>query len=153
MAGNKSRRAVVGLLAVVLCATVAARFLKRTPPPPPARNAAPYVHPILPSTPVVHPAPPACRARDLFGATAAARQVGAQAAGCRDEAGTKARLDVLEAGISGCVARDAELDSQWNLVQTAVSELRACTDCAAPNGKQHCARVGELLADAEKGVR
>jgi hypothetical protein len=150
--GGNKRRVLVALLAVVLCGSVAARLLRRTPVrPAPRKAAAPYVHPIVPSAPVVHPAPPSCQARDLAGATAAVRQVGAKAAGCRDEAATRARIDMLEAGVSNCVARDAELDSQWNLVQAALLELRACATCGAPQ-KKHCDRVSELLAQAEKGL-
>jgi len=154
MGWNKRRGTLVVLLALVLCGSVAARFLRRTPlRAAPRRAAAPYVHPIVPSTPVVHPAPPACRVPDLFGATAAVRQVGARAAGaCQDSTATRARIDVLQAAVSGCVARDAELDSQWNLVQAAVLELRACTTCAAPRA-QHCDRVNQLLAEAEKAAR
>ncbi|HXU64489.1 MAG TPA: hypothetical protein VN962_22475 [Polyangia bacterium] len=154
MGGNKRGAVATILLAGVLTLGVGLRFLGRVPQRPPRRAAAaPYVHPIVPSTPVVHPAPPACRAPDLLGATAAVRQVGARAAGaCRDEAATRARIDALGAAVSGCVARDAELDSEWNLVQAAVLELRACTDCAVPRGK-HCDRVSQLLAEAEKGAR
>ena len=154
MGGNKRRGTLVALLTLVLCGTVAGRFLRRVPVrAAPRRAAAPYVHPIVPSAPVVHPAPPACRVPDLFGATAAVRQVGARAAGaCLDPAATRARIDALQAAVSGCVARDAELDGPWTLVQAAVLELRACTDCAAPRGP-HCDRVTQLLAEAEKGAR
>ena len=152
MAWDKRRGGVVTVLAVVMCATVAARFLRRTPSVRAPRQAAAYVHPIVPSAPVVHPAPPSCRARDLLGATAAVRQVGARAASsCADQAATGARIDRLAAAVSGCVARDAELDSQWNSVQAAVLELRACATCSAPRG-QHCQRVNELLKEAEQGV-
>ena len=154
MVWDKRRGGVVAVLAIVLCATVAARFLRRTPPVrAPRKPAAAYVHPIMPSTPVVHPAPPSCRAHDLLGATAAVRQVGARASSaCTDQAATGARIDMLAAAVSGCVARDAELDGQWNSVQAAVLELRACTSCSAPRGK-HCARVNELLKEAEQGLQ
>ena len=144
------------VLAVVLCATVAARFLRRVPHGrAPHKPAARYVHPIVPSTAVVHPAPPSCRARDLLGATAAVRQVGARASsGCADAAVMGARIDVLATAVSGCVARDAELDSQWNLVQSAVLELRACAGCEKPAPRaKHCDQVNELLKQAEAGLQ
>lgn len=66
----------------------------------------------------------------------------------RYPAALRGPIDARAAGVSGCVARDAELDSQWNLVQAAVEELRGCAACRP----KQCARVSELVTQAEKGL-
>jgi hypothetical protein len=157
MASDKRGGSLAAVLAVALCGAVAARFLQRAPQVhAPRKPAAPYVHPVVPSTPVVHPAPPSCRVRDLRGAIATIRQVDPGAfRACNqqaaEKAATAARIDMLAAAVSGCVARDAELDSQWNSVQAAVLELRACASCAKDVG-MHCARVIDLLTVAERDL-
>jgi hypothetical protein len=166
MTFGKGRGVVTILIVAVLAVAVADRFLRRTPE---RRHAPPepYVHPIVPSPPVVNPPPPNCRARDLRGTTEAVRQLRDNAAAaarerkaagnCREEPATRAmeaRIDMVGQAVSGCVARDAELDGAWNLVQSAVMELRACADCAGERAAREkgCARVSELLAQAERGL-
>jgi len=129
-----------------------------------------YVHPIMPSAPVVNPPPPTCRARDLHDVARATRQTakkvaeraahgepqGAPAA-CRlasDDRALIGEVDGLARVTSGCVARDATLDSQWNLVQSAAVALDACADCTHPRGSRtvSCGRALELVAAAEKAT-
>jgi hypothetical protein len=169
MTWGKGRGAITVLVVAVLVVAVADRFARRTAPrrrAPPA----PYVHPIVPTPPVVNPPPPNCRARDLQGATEAVRQLRDNAAAaatsarkaaprtCRDEPATRAmeaRIDMIGQSVSGCVARDAELDSAWNLVQSAVLALQGCADCAGERAAREkgCARAAELIAQAEKAIR
>ncbi len=114
------------------------------------------------------PAIAPCRARDLHELVAVIRQAekslaptlkkqkedGAPVA-CRGEADNRkgsAFVDVFSKDASGCVARDSELDSQWNLVQSAVTALDGCVDCTRPRAARtlSCQRADELLAAAEK---
>jgi hypothetical protein len=175
MSGNK-RRGVIVVLVACLVLAVASRLRHQ---PPPVRQAirepvrpAPkeYVHPFIPSPQVVRPAAAPCRARDLHDLVGAMRQTqkklgpelkkgkeaGAPAA-CRAEPDNKrlsALVDVFTGDASGCVAKDSELDSQWNQVQSAVVALDACVDCTRPRAARNtsCQRTSDLLDAADKAT-
>ena len=174
MRGNK-RRGLVVVLGAVLIVAVATRLHRQTPAPMPVRQPAAkapreFVHPMIPSSPVVKPAVAPCRARDLHDLVAAIRQsekklgptvkkgkeAGAPAA-CRAEADSRrwsAMVDVFSRDASSCVAKDSELDSQWNQVQSAVVALDGCVDCTRPGAARttSCQRANELLEAAEKAT-
>jgi hypothetical protein len=158
-----------GALALAARLTHPRKTFAPAPAPRPASNVG-YVHPIIPSTPVVNPPPPTCRARDLHDVARATRQTakkvadraahgerqGAPAA-CRladDNRALVGEVDGLARVTSGCVARDATLDSQWNLVQSAAVALDACADCTHPQSARvvSCTRALELVAAAEKAT-
>jgi hypothetical protein len=171
---NPNKRRAVGVVVLGLGALALAVRLTRprhaTLPPRPSRSEVGYVHPIVPSAPVVNPAPPSCQARDLRDVARAARltekklaDVAARGetkgtpASCRQAPEDRARVgevDLLARLTSGCVARDATLDSQWNLVQSATGALDACADCTHPRGARtvSCGRAIELLSAAEKAT-
>ena len=170
MSWNKRRAGAAAGLAVLLAVLIASRLHH---PHPAARPKAPteFVHPIFASPPVVRPAPPACRSRDLHDVARLLRQLGKDTAGavktrgaadgapaaCRAEQQNRksaALLDVLTQDASGCVARDSELDSQWNMVQSALVALDVCADCTHPRAARltSCQRVTELCDAAEKAT-
>jgi hypothetical protein len=170
------RFGAVAAIAGVVIAVVAAVILSRdespppAPPPPkfPARDPPP--HPVLPSEASEKPPEPFCEGHDIFSvggfiraaqkqAAAAAKQGLAAGAprSCHDEASDKelsAALSKLIARTRACVARDRELDSQWNLLESAVTALDRCGECTHPRPDRltGCARVLELVAAAEKAT-
>ncbi len=174
MSGNKRRGVPAPASAALLLAVLAG--CHRQPPPAPARQppaaAAPkeLVHPFIPSPQVVKPAVAPCRARDLRDLVGAVRQAQkmmspavkkAKADGapdaCRAEAENQrasAMVDLFGRDASGCVARDSELDSQWNQLQSAVVALDGCVDCTRPAAARatSCQRARELLDAAEKAT-
>jgi hypothetical protein len=175
MRRNKRGPLTVVVLTGVLSISLVMRLVGRTPhaqaPSHPTR-ATPkeFVHPFIPSPQVVKPAVAPCLGRDLHDLVAAIRQSqknlaptlkrqaedGASAA-CRGEADNRkssAFVDVFSKDASGCLARDSELDSQWNLVQSAVTALDGCVDCTRPRAARilSCQRTEELLAAAEKAT-
>jgi hypothetical protein len=176
MSPNKRRAVgvvVLGLGALALAVRMTRPRYATLPPLPPRvpQSDLGYVHPVVPSVPVVNPPPPTCRARDLHDVARATRQtekhvaadIGVRGqkkgapAGCRAAAEDRALLaevDVLARVTSGCVARDATLDSQWNLVQSAAVALDACADCTRPREDRtvSCTRAIELVAAAEKAT-
>jgi small-conductance mechanosensitive channel len=152
--------------------------LRHQPPPvrqairQPVQPTAPkeFSHPFIPSPQVVKPAVAPCRARDLHDLVGAVRQTqkkltpalkkgkdeGAPAA-CRAEADNRrwsAMVDVFSRDAQSCVAKDSELDSQWNQVQSAVVALDGCVDCTRPRGARttSCQRTKELLDAADKAT-
>jgi len=159
--------ALLGIIALALVGRVLWPKLRQPPRPP--KPAAAFVHPIVPSPPVVNAPPPNCRARDLQMAAAAVRELRAAATlakarrpptnrpptkGCREQPETRAmqaHIDMVAQGVGACVARDAELDGAWNLVQSAVVTLRTCADCAESPAvrEKNCARTTDLLSQAD----
>jgi len=175
MRGNK-RRGLVVVLGAALVVGVVTRLHRqpttRAPAPKPAavRTPTEFVHPMIPSPKGVKPAATPCRARDLHELVVAIRQseskrgpavekgkeAGAPAA-CRAEADNRrwsAMVDLFARDASGCVARDSELDSQWNQVQSALVALDGCVDCTRPRAARttSCQRANELLDAAEKAT-
>jgi len=178
-----SVRAAVGA-AVVIAAAVAVFAVVRwasapEPPPPiikpPSFPVAPQAHPVIPPSdePVTKPAQPFCEVRDLGTVamavrTAQARAVevakrGAKRGGslaCRtqgDENDDKLAQAVNDLGArtGACVARDAELDSQWNQLDSAVLALGRCNDCTNRRDDRlvGCQRVLELIGSAEASMK
>jgi hypothetical protein len=160
---------VLGLGALALAVRLTGPRHATLPPRRPPSDAS-YVHPIIPSAPVVNPAPPTCRPRDLHDVARATRQTEKKIAdaaahgdkkgappSCRqasDDRALVAEVDRLANVTSGCVARDATLDSQWNLVQSAAVALDACVDCTHPRAERavSCSRAIDLVAAAEKAT-
>lgn len=182
MAKASVRFAIGAVVAVV--AAVAVVFVVRwasapEPPPPiikpPSFPAPPQAHPVIPPSddPVTKPAQPFCEVRDLGTVamavrTAQARALAAAKRGakrggslaCRtqgDENDDKLAQAVndLSARTSACVARDAELDSQWNQLDSAVLALGRCNDCTNPRDDRlvGCRRVLELITSAEASMK
>ena len=177
-----SVRFAIGATAAVIAA--AATFFVRwasapEPPPPiikpPSFPVAPPAHPVIPPSdePVAKPAQPFCDVRDLGMVAMAVRQAQARALAaakrgakkggslaCRtqgDENDDKLAQAVndLSARTGACVARDAELDSQWNQLDSAVLALGRCNDCTNPREDRlvGCKRVLELIASAEASMK
>jgi hypothetical protein len=176
MRRNKRGRATVVVFAGVLAISLVLRLIGRTPHrpeparPPEAPAAKEFVHPFVPSPQVVKPAVAPCRGRDLHDLTMAVRQTakkfaptlktekpeGAPAA-CRAQGDNRkwsAFVDIYSKDASVCVARDMELDSQWNQVQSAVTAFDGCVDCTRPRTARatSCQRVSELLDAADKAT-
>jgi hypothetical protein len=175
MRGNKWRGLVV-VIAAALIVGVATRLHRQAPARAPIPQRAPvkapaeYAHPFIPSPQTVKPAVAPCRARDLHDLVAAIRQsekkLGAlvkkgkeagSPAACRAEVDNRrwsAMVDVFSRDASSCVAKDSELDSQWNQVQSAVVALDGCVDCTHPRAARTtgCQRTNELLDAAEKAT-
>jgi hypothetical protein len=119
---------------------------------------------------VVKPAVAPCRARDLHDVVAAIRQAEkkispalkkAAADGappsCKAEPDSRrasAMVYLFTRDASGCVAKDSELDSQWNQVQSAVVALDGCVDCTRPRDARvlSCQRANDLIAAADKAT-
>ena len=61
----------------------------------------------------------------------------------------------LSGRTGACVARDAELDSQWNQLDSAVLALGRCNDCTNRRDDRlvGCKRVLELIAAAEASMK
>jgi hypothetical protein len=175
MRGNKWRGIIVVIVAALIVG-VATR-LHRQPParvavkrPAGANLPKEYVHPMIPSSPVVKPAVAPCRAYDLHELIAAIRQAQKKlgsavnkgkedgaAVACRAEPDSQrwsAMVDLFSRDASGCVAKDSELDSQWNQVQSAVVALDGCVDCTRPRAARttSCQRANELLDAANKAT-
>jgi hypothetical protein len=178
-----SARFAIGA-AVAVAAAVATFFVVRwasapEPPPPiikpPSFPVAPQAHPVIPPSdePVAKPAQPFCDVRDLGMVAMAVRQAHAQALdaakrgakkggalACRtqgDENQDKLAQAVndLTGRTGACVARDAELDSQWNQLDSAVLALGRCNDCTNRRDDRlvGCKRVLELIASAEASMK
>jgi hypothetical protein len=162
---------VAGIVIGVIAAVVLSRGAPPAPPPPPkfpARDPPP--HPVIPSEASEKPPEPFCEGRDIFSvggfiraaqkqaAEAAAKGVTAGAAqSCHDDATDKelsAALSKLIARTRACVARDRELDSQWDTLQSSVTALDRCVECTHPRADRlvGCKRVLELVAAAEKAT-
>jgi hypothetical protein len=169
---SPSRRyGVAASIAGVVIAVVAAVALshKDPPAPPPAPKFPardPPPHPIFPSEPTEKPPEPFCEGRDIFSVGGFIRAAQKQAAGaaakgvpagappsCHDDAAAAA-LSKLIARTRACVARDRELDSQWDALQSSVSALDRCIECTHARADRliGCRRVLELVAAAEKAT-
>ena len=130
-----------------------------------------FVHPFIPSPQVVKPAVAPCRARDLHDLVAAIRQSEKNLAPTlkkQKEDGAPGRLPrrrrqppMVRASSTSSRRRqqlrgasDSELDSQWNLVQSAVVALDGCVDCTRPRAARttSCQRTKELLDAADKAT-
>ena len=181
---TKARMAIgtAGAVAVAAVVVLVVRWASApeplpTPIVPPRFPVAPQAHPVIPPSeePVAKPAQAFCEVRDLGLVAAALRAThkqaldaarrGAKKGGplaCRagdsvDDDGDKLAQAVndLSARTGACVARDAELDSQWNQLDSAVLALGRCNDCTHPRDDRliGCKRVLELIASAEGSMK
>ena len=180
-----SARIALGAAAAIAAAAVTFFVVRwasapEPPPPiikPPSFPVAPQAHPVIPPSdePVTKPAQPFCDVRDLGMVAMALRQAQVQALdvakrgakkggslacrtqGQRDENEDKLAQAVndLSARTGACVARDAELDSQWNQLDSAVLALGRCNDCTNRRDDRlvGCKRVLELIASAEASMK
>ena len=164
-----------GLLAAVLIAQGCRHKEAASPspspiPPPPARPSE-FVHPPIPSEPVVKPARAECaaealqqiaaRLRDAHRRAARAVELGAQGArraGCGSPA--MAELDQQVKGplvdrVLACLAQDETFDPEWNLLEAARASLQICADCTRPAAgrKPDCERVLSLVGQSEQSAK
>jgi hypothetical protein len=175
---------IAGAVVVAAVVVLVVRWASAPEPPPapasilpPKFPVAPQAHPVIPPSeePVAKPAQAFCEVRDLGLVAVALRAThkqaldaarrGAKKGGplaCRardsvDVDGDKLAQAVndLSARTGACVARDAELDSQWNQLDSAVLALGRCNDCTHPRDDRltGCKRVLELIASAEGSMR
>jgi hypothetical protein len=178
MAGPNTRT-VIAIGAVVLAVAAGAAVVAlapREPPPAPVEPKFPQppeAHPVIPSPeePPVRPPQAFCEARDIAMVAVslrAAHKVGLGAAGRGDKRGEPAACHATDSGrtLSGtfdtltkrtgaCVARDSELDSQWNQLDSAVLAYGRCIDCTRPRDERltGCKRMAELVDAALKSVK
>ncbi len=147
---------------------------KESPPPPrpaPAPRPSEFVHPPIPSEPVVKPARAECSAEALLVVSGRIRenhlratraiQAKAKAAhreGCGSPAMAAVDRDVkgpLLDRVRACVAQDETFDAEWNLLDAAMSSLTQCADCAraAPARTHDCQRTMDLVGQAETDAK
>jgi hypothetical protein len=176
---GRSARTVIGIsvvVAAIAAAVVIVVSSARTPPPPPVAPKfpkPPEAHPVIPSPeePVARPPQAFCEARDIAMVATALRGAHKQALAAAkrgDKKGAPATCQVTDdaRALSGagdgltkrtgaCVARDSELDSQWNQLESAVLAYVRCIDCTHPRDDRliGCQRMLELITAAEKAMR
>lgn len=164
-----------GLLVAVLIAQGCRRKETATPSPspipPPRARPGEFVHPPIPSEPVVKPARAECSAEALLQIAARLREAqlrgaravelgakGTRRGGCGAPAmaqlAEEVKGPVLDR-VLACVAQDETFDPEWNLLQAARASLAICADCARPAAgrRPDCERVLGLVGQAEQGVR
>ena len=176
MSGGRSRT-VIGIVVVVVAIAAAAGVVfvsARRPPPVPVAPKfpkPPETHPVIP--PAEEPSAPKppqafCEARDIAmvaSSLRAAHKMALAAAKRGDKKGAPATchaaddarqlsgaMDNLMKRTGACVARDSELDSQWNQLDSAVVAYGRCIDCTHPRDDRltGCKRILELVASAAK---
>ena len=178
MSGGKARM-VIGIGVVVAAIGAGAAVIALAPGAPPPVPAAPKFpkppesHPVIPppEEPVARPPQPFCEARDIAMVASSLRAAHKQAlaaarrgdkkgapATCHaadDDRQLSGALDNLIKRTGACVARDSELDSQWNQLDSAVVAYGRCIDCTHPRDDRltGCKRILELVASAEKEMR
>jgi hypothetical protein len=180
MAGRRART-IVGIAVVAAAILTAAVVVVRSVrgPEPAAIPVAPKfpkppeAHPVIasPEEPVARPPQAFCEPRDIAMVSTSLRAAHKQAlAAARrgDKKGAPATchatdadrelsgaLDNLIKRTGACVARDSELDSQWNQLDSAVLAYGRCIDCTHPQADRliGCQRVLELVTSAEKSMR
>ena len=182
MTKAKLAATAAGVAVAVVVVVAVVRWASAPEPPPPIVAprfpVAPEAHPVLPPAPegeepAAKPAQAFCEVRDLGTVAMALRSTQVQVLDaakraakkggpvtCRakaDEGETRVvqAVDALGARTGACVARDAELDSQWNQLDSAVLALGLCNDCT--HGRDDrligCKRVLELIASAERSMK
>lgn len=178
MAGRNPRGLigiVVVVLAIVSAVLVVVLSTPRAPVPVPVAPKFPKpleAHPVIPSPeePVERPPQAFCEARDIGMVASSLRAAHKQAlatakgadkkgapATCHAAEGDRAlsnAFDQLTKRTGACVARDSELDSQWNQLDSAVLAYGRCIDCTHPRDDRltGCQRMMELVTDAEKAM-
>jgi hypothetical protein len=177
---GRSPRAVIGAavmgIAVAAAVTVVVASSRPMPPAPPKFPKPPEAHPVIPpeaSDEQPAPRPPSafCEARDIamvatslreahkraFPAAKAGDKKGAPPA-CREGDHDRAlaiAFDGLTKRTGACTARDSELDSQWNQLDSAVLDYGRCIDCTHPRDDRlnGCQRMLDQITSAEKSMR
>jgi len=179
MAGGNARKfialavvavAMVGGVAVVL---VGSRNEPAPIPVAPKFPKPPEAHPVIPSPeePVARPPQAFCEARDIAmvaSSLRAAHKEALAAAKRSDKKGAPATchasaadrelsgaFDQLTKRTGACTARDSELDSQWNQLDSAVLAYGRCIDCTHPRDDRltGCQRMVELVSAAGKAMQ
>jgi hypothetical protein len=164
------------VLALVLALGATACSRKEAPapppviPPPPARPSE-FVHPPIPSEPVIKPARAECSAEAVQVIAGRVGEVARRAARALDLRRPAARREgcgspvmaqidheikgPLLDRIRGCVAQDETFDPEWNLLDTAMISLTTCADCAraAAGRRPECQRVTDLVRQAVEGAK
>jgi hypothetical protein len=132
----------------------------------------PESHPVIPSPeePAARPPQAFCEARDIgmvgISLRAAHKQAVAAAkradkkgapASCHASGGDRelsGAFDQLSKRTGACVARDSELDSQWNQLDSAVLAYGRCIDCTHSRDDRltGCQRMMELVDAAGKAM-
>ena len=138
-----------------------------SPVPAPPSRPSEFVHPPIPSEPVVKPARAECSAEALLvvagrvrerqmraGRALDAKGKAIKAEGCGSPSMAAVDQDVkgpLLDRIRACVAQDETYDPEWNLLDAALSSLAICADCARPaKARAHdCQRTLDLVTQAE----
>jgi hypothetical protein len=176
----RNPRAIVGIgvmaaaiVAAVVIVVVSSRPAPPLPPVAPVFPKPPEAHPVIPSPEeeVARPPQAFCEARDIAMVASSLRAAHKQAAAaarrgdkngappsCHASAADRelsAAFDNLTKRTGACVARDSELDSQWNQLDSAVLAYGRCIDCTHPQGDRltGCQRMQELISAAEKSMR
>ena len=178
MSGGGRRTAIgIGVIVVAVAAAAAVVLVSaRRPPPPPVAPKFPKpleAHPVIPSPEEPTPGPPQafCESRDIAMVATSLRGAHKQALAAAKRGGKKGApptchqadedrqlsgaMDNLMKRTGACVARDSELDSQWNQLDSAVVAYGRCIDCTHPREDRltGCKRIVELVASAEKEMR
>ena len=177
---GRSPRTIVGVTVMVtaVAAAVAVVVASSRPGPPvaPKFPKPPESHPVIPPEAVdEQPAPRApqafCEARDIAMVSASLRGAYTQALTAARAGEKKGAAPACHAGdheralaiafdgltkrTGACVARDSELDSQWNQLDSAVLAYGRCIDCTHARDDRliGCRRMLELVTSAEKSMR
>ena len=178
MSGRNPRAVVaVVVVAVAIVSAVAVVALAPREPPPvpvaPKFPKPPEAHPVIPppEEPVARPPQAFCEARDIAMVSSSLRAAHKQAlaaarrgdkkgaaASCQTTDAARAlsgAFDNLSKRTGACVARDSELDSQWNQLESAALAYGRCIDCTHPQADRliGCQRILELVTSAEKSMR
>src|SRR5262245_2290456 len=178
MSGSRRTAIGIGVIAVAVAAAVAVVFVSaRRPPPPPVAPRfpkPPESHPVIP--PPEEPSAPRppqafCEARDIAMVSISLRDAHKRAVAIAKTGDKKGAPPVCHAGdhdramslafdgltkrTGACTARDSELDSQWNQLDSAVLAYGRCIDCTHPRDDRltGCQRMLELVNSAEKSMR
>jgi len=178
MAGGNPRKWIgIAVVAVALVGGVAVVLLGSRDEPAPIPVAPkfpkpPEAHPVIasPEEPVARPPQAFCEARDIAMVASSLRAAHKEAlaaakrsdrkgapATCHASEGDRelsAAFDQLTKRTGACTARDSELDSQWNQLDSAVLAYGRCIDCTHPRDDRltGCQRMMELVAAAGKAM-
>jgi hypothetical protein len=172
-------RAIIAIVVVAAAIVSAVAVVVRAPRDPPPAPVAPKfpkppeAHPVIPppEEPVARPPQAFCEARDIAMVASSLRAAHKQAlaaakgghkkgapASCQTTEAARAlsgALDNLMKRTGACVARDSELDSQWNQLESAALAYGRCIDCthAQVDRLTGCKRIVELVTSAETSMR
>lgn len=179
MSGRSPRTVIgAGVMGIAVAAAVAVVVSSSRAPAPVAAKfpKPPEAHPVIPpeasdEPPAPRPPQAFCEARDIAMVATSLREAhkhaitvaragekkGAPPA-CREGDHDRAlaiAFDGLTKRTGACTARDSELDSQWNQLDSAVLDYGRCIDCTHPRDDRltGCQRMLDLITSAEKSMR